>query len=220
VTDALGRRTLSDMQRTLESLYGVDTSMDVGDFVIDDETRKSLGPARAPREQLLLREAGGELEIALFVDPAALESLGGGDPARGPGEHNLGEFCLVLEGVSHFVYTVLHAKAGTPLSAFELELQAEVDKFATCALAATARGEGGQVGRLRERLFADIELLDDLDPEERRRYRSANHHAARFARTLEHRYLRAGRISRMVAELRRFYRLSSRGKIDHIARAA
>ncbi len=210
-------RALATIQRALEALVGVDTETDVRDFVIDDETRRALGPARSPREQLLVRQTGGELEIALFVDPAALENLDVHDPHAALDDRNLDDYCLVLEGVSHFVYTVERARKEQPVSALELELQAEVDKFAACALHVAKRGQPERVASLRERLFADIELLPDLDDDERSRYRTANQRAARFARSLEERYLRHGLVERMIAELRRFWRMSATAKLDHIA---
>ncbi len=210
-------RALASIQRALEALVGVDTETDVRDFMIDDQTRRAFGPTRAPREQLLVRQCEGELEIALFVDPAALENLDLHDPAAALDDRNLDDYCLALEGVSHFVYTVARARKEQPVSALELELQAEVDKFSACALHAFGRGQHGRMGALRERLFADIELLPDLDDDERSRYRTANQRAARFARSLEERYLRHGLVERMIAELRRFWRMSSAAKLDHIA---
>ena len=216
-TGDLAVQALASIQRALEALVGVDTETDVRDFVIDAETRRALGPVRAPREQLLVLQREGALEIALFVDPAALRNLDAHDPDAALDDRNLDDYCLVLEGVSHFVYTVERAKKEQPVSALELELQAEVDKFAACALKAVSRGHQGRVGALRERLFADIELLPDLDDDERSRYRTANQRAARFARSLEERYLRRGLVERMIAELRRFWRMSAAAKLDHIA---
>lgn len=216
-------KALSDIQAALEGLYQVETEVDVRDFLIDDETRRTIGVLRAPREQLLLREIDGELEIALYVDPGALDNLQANDPqVVGLSDRNLEDFCLVLEGVSHFIYTIARARAGLPISALELELQAEVDKYAACVLAEQPRAlrQLGSSERIRERLFQDIELCADLDDEERDRYRTANHHASRFARRLERRYVREGRISQMIDELRRFWRLSGSGKLDHIAKAA
>jgi hypothetical protein len=100
------------------------------------------------------------------------------------------------------------------VSALELELQAEVDKFACCLLLQRSCDD------LRRRLFQDVRFADDLDAAERDRYRTANGQADRYAETLERRFVRADRLDDMLDELRRFYRLPLGGKLGHIARSA
>ncbi|MEM9493575.1 MAG: hypothetical protein AAGC55_30785, partial [Myxococcota bacterium] len=66
-------------------------------------------------------------------------------------------------------------------------------------------------------LFEQFEFHDDLEPHERDRYRAANHNARRYSASLDRRYVRGQRIADMLGELRRFYRMSLRGKLDFIA---
>jgi len=73
---------LALMQRGLEQLYRVETELSVDDFVIDEATRDTFGTERSPREQLLVREQDGELEMALYICPRALANLADG---RAPG---------------------------------------------------------------------------------------------------------------------------------------
>jgi len=211
---------LTRLQRGLEQLYRIATGLDVGDFVIDAELRAAaLDDAvhpRTPREQLLLAEDGGGLSVALFVDPGVVAHLERHDPAAALGDHNVGDFLLAVEGVSHFVYAVYCAQHGRPVSALELELQGEVDKYVTCVLTA---GDSAAPGRLRRRLFDDFDFEPDLDAVERDRYRVANENARQFAASLERRFSRGG-IGDMLSELRRFYRLPLGAKLAHIARAA
>jgi hypothetical protein len=209
---------LGRLQRGLEELYRVETQVQVDDFVIDADTREQMGVARAPREQLLLSERDGELEIGLFVCDRALDNLARRDPSRRLDDGNLGDFLLAIEGVSHFVYVVWRAHAARPVSALELELQAEVDKYVTCLLTTEADGDGSD--RLRRRLFEQFELCEDLDDAERDRYRVANANAAAYSASLERRFVRRRRVADMLAELRRFYRLPLDGKLDFIRQAA
>ena len=206
------------VQRGLEALYRVDTGVEVGDFVVGAELRDALVAARRPREQLLVQEADGELGLALFICPRALANLTDHDPARRLGDHNLGDFLLVVEGVSHFIYAIRCARAERPVSQLELELQAEVDKYVTCLL--TTEPDARVSAALRRRLFAECAYEPDLDREERERYRAANDNAQRYAAWLEHAFLVPRRIPEMLAELRRFYRLGLAGKLGSIARAA
>jgi hypothetical protein len=202
------------VQRGLEALYRVETRLDVEAFVIDEGEREATGVARAPREQLLLRQSEDELSMALFIDARAISNLERHDPAGGLDAANFADFCLVVEGVSHFVYVALCAAVERRVSALELELQAEVDKFACCVLLQPDAVD------LRRRLFRDVSFAEDLEPLERDRYRTANDEADRYAESLQRRFVEPERLDEMLADLRRFYRLSLSDKLGHIARAA
>jgi hypothetical protein len=217
-----GRRTravrrasvLSRLQLGIEALYRVRTDLHVDAFLIDEEQRARAGVARAPREQLLVREEQDELALALFVDAGALANLERHDPARGLDDANFADFCVAVEGVSHFVYLALCAAGHRRVSALELELQAEVDKFVCCVLLEGPRAD------LRARLYRDVRFHDDLDGDERDRYRTANADAARYAEALERRFVREDRVVDMLGELRRFYRMGLDDKRGLIARWA
>ena len=208
---------LGRVQRGLEALYRVDTGVEIADFVVGAELRDALVAARRPREQLLVCEADGEVAVALFIDPRALANLADHDPARRLGDHNLGDFLLVVEGVSHFIYAIRCAHAERPVSQLELELQAEVDKYVTCLLASEPAVEVSAA--LRDRLFGDAVYEPDLDHDEHSRYRAANDNAQRYAAWLEQAFVAPRKIPEMLAELRRFYRLGLAGKLGSIARA-
>jgi hypothetical protein len=209
-------KTLARVQRGLETLYRLDTGLAVDDFVIDEPTREAIAPTRRPKEQLLVCEDDGEMALALFIAPSVLENLAQHDPGRRLGDHNMGDFLLAVEGVSHFIYAIHCARADRPVTQLELELQAEVDKYVTCLLTTDlARSTA-----LRHRLFGDAEYEADLDHEERDRYRAANDNAHRYAAWLEETFVEPRRIPEMLAELRRFYRQSLAAKLSTIARAA
>jgi hypothetical protein len=211
-------QTLGRVQRGLEALYRIDTGVAIDDFVVDAALRDALAPVRRPREQLLVCESGGEMALALFIDPRALANLTSHDPGRRLGEHNFGDFLLAVEGVSHFLYAICCARAERPVSQLELELQAEVDKYVTCLL--TTEPAAAMSAALRERLFADVSYEPDLDHEEHARYRAANDNAARYASWLEQAFVVPRRIPDMLAELRRFYRLGLAAKLATIAGAS
>jgi len=211
-------RILERLQHGLERLYRIDTRLAIHDFVIDDQARRSLGVQRAPREQLLVSQSEDDLELAVFVDDSVIANLSRHDPGEALHEANFGDFLLALEGVSHFVYVAWCAHGQRQVSALELELQAEIDKYATCLLMLGAEPERSDV--LRHRLYREFSFEDDLDADERARYRAANANAHRYSASLERRYIRGGRIVDMLRELRRFYRMSLPAKLDFIASAA
>jgi len=214
---------LSRLQSGLEGLYRVQTEVSVEGFLIDEEARQRANPARTPREQVLVRQGDSSehVDIGLFLDPSALANLERHDPALRLDDANFADFCVAVEGVSHFVYLALCASGDRAVSAMELELQAEVDKFVCCALlmGGAARSPRRMAG-LRRRLYHDVEFAQDLDVDEHDRYRAANAAAGRYAATLDGRYVAPDRVLAMLEELRWFYRQGLDGKLAHIARSA
>lgn len=205
---------LARLQRGLEQLYRVDTQVAVEDFVIDADAREAFGPARHPREQLLVSQRDDELELALFVDRDVLANLERHDPVDYLDHRNLDDFLLTVEGVSHFVYLVWRARAHRSVSALELELQAEVDKYVTTLL--TMESAGRVPTELARELFGDVEFAEDLDDEESNRYRVANENAHRYSASLHRRYVQPRRIDGMLREVRQFYRLTLDDKLAWI----
>ncbi|MES1204597.1 MAG: hypothetical protein ABUS79_01545 [Pseudomonadota bacterium] len=216
------RSVLSRLQLGIESMYRVDTRLDVDAFLISDDERDRSGVARSPREQLLVRQTGDdEVKIGLFLDQDAVSNLEKNDPTRRLDRTNFADFCLAVEGVSHFVYVALCAAGERSVSALELELQAEVDKFACCLLVEGDHGDrDGQARGLRRRLYDDVVFADDLAADERDRYRVANVEARRYAASLSRQFLARDGLTQMLPELRWFYRLDLEGKLGHIARRA
>jgi hypothetical protein len=208
------RSLLARLQLGLETLYRVETRLLIDAFVIDDDARERFNPARAPREQLLLREDDGELGMALFVDAAALANLERHDPGARLDDHNFSDFCLAVEGVSHFVYVALAAAWQRSVSQLELELQAEVDKFVCCLLMTDLPSD------LRGRLFGEVSYAADLDAVESERYRTANRQADRYAAALERRFVARADTGALLAEVRRFYRMDLPDKLGRIAQLA
>jgi hypothetical protein len=216
---------LARLQRGLEALYRVETQLDVESFLIDDQARRQAGVARAPREQLLISQRGDdEVRIGLFLDERAVSNLETNDPSHGLDHSNFDDFCLAVEGVSHFIYVALAAAGERSVSALELELQAEVDKFACCLLLTGTGSEraddDGTARTLRRRLYDEVSYADDLDHDEANRYRVANLEARRYAETLSRNFVARDRVGDMLPELRRFYRLGLDGKLGHIAQSA
>jgi hypothetical protein len=110
--------------------------------------------------------------------------------------------------VSHFVYLALCAAGHRRVSALELELQAEVDKFVLLAF------DEGELDRSRawavhRTLYENVAFLDGEDSEPGQRYRLANELAARMANRLATSSPRSGQR----AFLQRFYRSGQADKI-------
>jgi hypothetical protein len=212
---------LRELQGMLAGLYDAPAEHDVRDFLITDPGHAAAlqGAAGAPPtdEQLLVVDDGDGLEVSLYVDRAVLDRLVERCPLRRLSDDNLGDYCTALEGVSHFHYLVWSAVRARHVSLLELELQAEVDKYASALSLLLAQRAGRFPGDLFERLFDRASFLPGLTAVERARYEEAHRFAARFCRRLEERFLRRRRArpEAMVAELRAFYRLGRHAKLRH-----
>lgn len=213
---------LSRMQALLAQLYDAPVDHQVQDYLITERAQlvQLLGADASPTsdEQVFLVEDAQGVRVGLFIDASVLERLRGRDPLAALDETNLADYCTALEGVSHFHYLMWNLTRNRRVSLLELELQAEVDKYAS-ALTLMTRQRGGYFpAMLHARLFHHVAFLPSLDAAARRRYEEANRHAARYCRELEERYLRSRRQrpEAWVAELRRFFRRGHQEKIRQL----
>jgi len=192
------------VQDHLESIYAVRCAHRARGFLVDTEQARALGAVAA--ETLLVHESDGALELALYLAPELAGSAG----------EDIGPFCQLAEGVSHFLYLTRSAELRRPVSLLELEAQGEVDKFALLLLRAWASGRGAFARVLHGRLFDEVRLRPGLTFAERRRYREANRLARAFcARLLP---LCAGRrLEAVLKTLRYAYRLGATAKLEHFA---
>ena len=145
---------LDYLQAELEAIYGVEAPR-VRDFLVRREEAAALGTMAASREEILVVEQGEELFVGLFLDDAVLAATDATDPndprPRLIARKALDKLACALEGVSHFVYLSNRAAANRPVSRLELEVQAEIDKFALLVLHLWRRGLRRMSGSLRSR---------------------------------------------------------------------
>jgi hypothetical protein len=214
---------LRRMQSLLARLYDAPVEHDAEDFLICDPARlrELVGDGASPLsdEQVFVVQEDGSVRIGLYIDRQVLERLRQHDPLQVLDERNLRDFCTALEGVSHFHYLIWSVARGRPVSLLELELQAEVDKYATAVALMTQQRAGAFPRALHARMFGGVSFLPELDETSRRRYEEANRHAARYCRSLDQRYLnpRRWQPEKWLAELRRFFRCGHQEKIRQLA---
>jgi hypothetical protein len=209
------------MQALLARLYDAPVEHDVEDFLVCDRGRVAELTEDAPGtsdEQVFVVEDEGGVHVGLFVAPEVLDRLGQRDPLDLLDDDNLPDYCTALEGVSHFHYLMWNLSRGRNVSLLELELQADVDKYASALTLLTQQRNGLFPAALHTRLFHRVHYLPELDVESRRRYEEANRHAARFCRSLEERFLRRRslRPEAFLAELRRFFRCGHQEKLRQL----
>ena len=208
--------SLQLLQQGLQDIYALKVTHSVDDFLLTnrDQARQLGGAAalRNARESLLVQEDDGELNLSLYLDVDVMAAL---DPGRSPPD--LQDFCLALEGVSHFLYLVWYASHNRSVTLLEMELQAEIDKYLMLR-GVHAGVAGSSVDGLLQRLFQNVIFHADLGAQELTRYQDANHLAERYCRRLEQRFFRGGSRAELLRELRGFYRLSRSDKLHHIKR--
>jgi hypothetical protein len=212
-------RTLAFLQGELEAIYGVEAPR-VHEFLVAGDTARAAGRApRAPEELLVVEEADG-VALGLYLDDRVIAAAAGTDPhdprPRLTARSRLARLACAAEGVSHFVYFATRAAAGRPVSLLELEVQAEVDKFALLVLHLWRRGLRRMSPALRGRLFERVRYHAHLGVDELDRYREANRLGGGYARWLEGRYVEEADIDGLLRELRRTYRRGGGEKLAYI----
>ena len=165
---------------------------------------------------MLLQQYADGIDISLFLDQSLVTQLTGDDPLQQLHAGNMAEFCVVLEGISHFLYLVWNAEQERSISCFEMELQAEVDKY-VMAISLLAEQSGGKIPHnLHRSLFEKISYHCHLNHTERQRYYLANTYARHYCYNLHEHLLSTPDCVSMTREIRRFYRLLNRQKVARI----
>jgi hypothetical protein len=221
---------LSRLQELIGGIYDVRIAHDVYDFLVTDRGRLpwAARSGSADEELLVAQPADGadELVMSLYLDPALLQRLAYADPLTCLHGGNVADYWTALEGVSHFVYLAWNADHDKPVSLLELELQAEVDKYVASYWVLRRQFPGRFPAELRRTLFERTRVDPRLDAARAGLYREASRYAEKFCRRLERSLARAqdgraaaGGEGEVLAELRRFYRLTHARKRAHIERS-
>src|SRR5262245_66193867 len=135
---------LRRMQELLARLYDAPVEHDVEDYLLKDRQRVTAltGDECDSDEQVVLVEERDAVRVGVFVDPAVTQRLERCDPLACLAEDNLQDFCTALEGVSHFHYLMWSLAHNRSVSLLELELQADVDKYASAMVLLTQQSAG------------------------------------------------------------------------------
>jgi hypothetical protein len=210
---------LHPLQRLLETIYDAPSGHDVRDFLVTE--RRHLPVERrlqAADEELVLVEQPDCGYLMLYIDSAVLERLHECDPLRALNGRNIADFWVALEGVSHFSCLMWNAGHERGVSLLDLELQAEIDKYIISFWLLRNQCPGHRPRELHHMLFVRTHVDPDLPPARRQLYATATDYAARFCTALQSSLLssRAAQRRGVLAALRRFYRLSSTGKLRYI----
>jgi len=218
---------LKRLQDFIGDIYDVSIAHDVYDFLVTDRDHLPLAArTQGPTDEELIvaqpEGAGGEIAMSLYLDPQLLQRLDRADPMERLHDGNVADYWTALEGVSHFLYLAWNAGHDKPVSLLELEMQAEVDKYVGSYWLMRRQFPDRFPAELLRLLFERTRIDPRLAAGREDLYREASRYAQRFCRRLEQSLRSAqGRSeAEVLAELRRFYRLTDARKMAHIQRTA
>ncbi len=216
---------LRQLQDLIGDIYDVSIAHDVYDFLVTDRRRLPPEARTGPADEELIvaqpqGDGDGEVALSLYLDPKLLERLKTADPIQHLHDGNVADYWTALEGVSHFLYVAWNAGHDKPVSVLELEMQAEVDKYVASYWLMRRQFPDRFPAELLRVLFERTRIDPLLAAGREDLYREASHYAEKFCRRLERslRGARGGSEAQVLAELRRFYRLSHACKRAHIER--
>ena len=210
-------RFLKTLQKSLQQRYDVSVPYCVSQLVSHntDYIESSTGSSPDTPEMLLFRQSGDNLDITLFLDAVLLDDLEEEHHRFHLSGERFDNSCIVLEGVSHFLYLTWNAHHDRQVRLIDIELQAEVDKFIYATLD-TDNNES--TDRLIKRLYCDVSYRSGLSPVLKHRYEKANALAKLYCDWLSNNFSLQTPTRELSAELARFYRLNGDAKQSHIMR--
>ena len=212
--------TLQHIQKRLQGIYELDLEHCVYDFLI---TSRELADAQLhstvdSRETLLVCQEQDELFLSLYLHDGVVRNLEINETGLLLHKDNIEDFFLALEGISHFIYLIWNASFERSVTKLEMEIQAEIDKFIMLSKFVNRQQQYLAPGKLRRLLFESVSYRGGMSQEDIQRYRDANFFAEKYCWFLESRnYLNAGLEQELLKEIRRFYRLNLRGKLQRIS---
>jgi hypothetical protein len=210
---------LQALQSLLANINDSPIDYDITDFLISDagQCHALLGrePAANQDEQVLVCATAAGADMSVYIDRQVTARLRDANPLHCLSDENLGDFCTAVEGISHFQYLIWCLEHARQVSLLELELQAEVDKYAAAMWLLLQQRSGQFHPALHSRLFSQVAFLPTLAAHDRQRYSEANQYAARFCRRNDQRFLscRQPRLERWLGELRELFRCSHHHKL-------
>lgn len=211
---------LQQIHSELAAIYATPVCADVQEFVITNAAlANALTPsdaARGNQERLLVQDSPDGAYLSLYIDDAIVNALTVDDPTTYLHEGNFRSFLIALEGMSHLNYALWRGERDETVTPFELELQAEIDKFVACTKLFAMQQGGTIPAALHRVLFEGWRLDDNLSAETRARYTDANFFAAKYCAALRRRFPGLHHQPSFLHELRAFYRLSRNQKVHRI----
>ena len=124
--------SLEYFQEQLQSIYEIDVAHSVNDFLITDKQIADHYACQNNDERLLIAEHEEGMDLSLYISVDVLNQLEDAHPIDLIKQGKHAEFCLMLEGVSHFLYVVWNAGHQRQVTLLEMELQVRLISLSCC----------------------------------------------------------------------------------------
>lgn len=210
---------LDYFQQQLQTIYEIRVDHSVNDFLITDKMladHLSCESSNNNDERLLISQHEDGIDLSLYISADVYKHLENSHPINLVKQGKYSEFCLMLEGVSHFLYVVWNANHHRQVTMLEMELQAEIDKFILMQALVDHEQEYDSIRNLRNWLFENNAYDSELNSNELERYEQANYYAAKYCMALQQNYKLSGLNRELLNDLRRLYRMSQQEKMRYI----
>ncbi|MBI4211938.1 MAG: hypothetical protein HY540_04790 [Deltaproteobacteria bacterium] len=206
---------LETLYTMLKNLYGINDAPDaITPYLLalkprhDGHQEISVGSRFSGMEAMLVKETNDDVQLGVYLHPLIRQRLQ-------HGSLRYDDLGYAAEGLSHFLYVIDRAGRNKSCSQLELELQAEVDKFIVLHLL-TIEAAGKSPHNIFTWQFDSPDFAADLSHEERDRYETANHFAAKFCWKLRERCFFPLRRSELLAWIRPFFEANLEGKLARL----
>jgi len=208
---------IQTIQQNLMDIYALPESGDIRQFLIGSEillqfTKEDRLDPEISEKILLKLNKDASIDIGLFLREDIFKNLKENCPKKGLDEKNFPDFCALVEGVSHFLFLHFRNHHTLPLSALELEIQGELDKFITCFIYRYHHENKGEnpartAEKIHHLLFQQFHFRTHINENEKERYQIASHWGAKLCHHIKDRFLvQKPDWQGLFSFLRRFYR--------------
>jgi hypothetical protein len=167
-------KPLIQIHKDLQKLNGVNHIFSVMDFVKETDGKNTC----------IFKENKDDTEALICLNKELLERVNALQLPNDFSFNNVSDVSIVIEELSHFITYCHKAEKDDPISQLELEVQAEVDKFALILSWLSQKNEEDKKHDLFDRLFGDLNLGDWVPLDSQDRYKEAHEIARSFCRSI------------------------------------
>jgi hypothetical protein len=189
---------IDQVENRLRKINGIEHYLRARDFVIPTELDNSL----------IIAEREGEADLAICLREKVLERLSSVQLPQDFDFELIPDLSLVVEELSHFNFYCVHAHSGRQISGLDMEIQAEVDKFAFALDCLEQQNQASLEHKLFDLHFEHLKLGGWVSSDLALRYEDAHRIARGFCRKI----LQRPRASERRALLRDFFRSPSKDR--------
>jgi len=208
------KHVIRKIDQAIKNLYRLENQLPAESFLVTLRTPAQMVENALGGAALLVVDSsvGAEpgLEVGIYFDPEIKSLLAGFEkwPRAEWRTEQVHAFAVASEEVSHFNYLVENASRHQPVSAWEMELQGEIDRFVLAYLSQRHQRKSPSFEELFDRFFERYQWGAHLTEEKKSRYEDAHRHAKSVIAKLRPSFKDHRQWNKLIFELRKFYTAS------------